>query len=166
MSKKLNNRLAVKIATDSRYKFLKNGTIKKLGSDGKYRAIGTERHGYNVITYAGTKLVTARVLVAKGLIDAGFDATSAVDFLNRKIVAHVNGNSLDDSRKNIYTTRPSLLEREKTKRLSQKQIDRMIELFFDGFSVAKIARRFRRKISRSNVSRVIRRELGIETVGG
>ena len=166
-SKVRNNQLAVKLASDRRYKFQKNGVIKKLGSDGKFREVGTERHGYNVLTYKGKKIVVARAITAKELLNLGYAPEVAAEILGRRVVVRKNGKSLDDRIKNLYATYPSYVVREEgTKRLSQKQVDRMVELFFDGFSVAKIARRFRRKISRSHVSRVIRRELGIETVGG
>lgn len=155
------NRMAVKAAADKNYKFQRNGIIKKRFADGKFRKIGSTRHGYNVFTYRGYKLVSARVLVAKGLLDAGHSVESAVEFLNRKVVARVS-DTLDDSRRNLYTTRPHLLKREDVKRLSRTQIDKMVNYFCEGYSVAKIARRFRRKISRSHVSKVIKRELGME----
>jgi len=166
-SKARNTKLAVKLASDRRYKFQKNGTVKKLGSDGKFREVGTERHGYNVLTYRGTKIVTARALVAKLYLDRGFAPKAATDLLLQSVVVRKNGKSLDDRINNLASLSPFLVPRVKAaKRLSQKQIDRMIELFFEGFSVAKIARRFRRKVSRSYVSTIIKRELGIETIGG
>lgn len=165
-SKQALNRMVVRAATDKNYKFQKNGIIKKRFVDGKFREIGSTRHGYNVFTYRGYKLVSARVLVAKGLLDSGFSVEGAVEFLNRKVVVRRNGETLNDSVNNIYTTRPAYVPRDKVRRLSQKQIDRMVELFFDGNSVAKIARRFRRKISRSHVSSVIKRELGLQTLEG
>ena len=64
-SKTQNNKLAVTVAASSRYKIQKNGVIRKLMSTGKYRTIGTETHGYNVITVGGKKIVTARILAAK-----------------------------------------------------------------------------------------------------
>lgn len=164
-SKIVNNRLAVKLATDSRYRFQKNGVVKKIGSDGKFRVVGTERHGYNVVTYLGTKIVVARVYAAQEMLEVGFTPDGAAIALKNFVVERVNGISLDDRKTNLYVARPSEIKREDTKRLTQKQIDRMVELFFDGFSVAKIARRFHRKISRSHVSRIIRRELNLETVG-
>ena len=158
-SKARNNKLAVKLATDGRYKIQKNGAVKKLGSDGKFREVGTTRHGYNVVSYGGKKVVVARAAYAKKLLDLGYDKAQITGFLSARSIFRANGVSLDDTSKNlsgIATTR------ETTKRLSRKQIDRMVDLFCEGFSVAKIARRFRRKISRSHISRVIKRELGVE----
>jgi len=165
-SKATNNKLAVQLATDRRYKIQKNGVIKKLRSDGKYAEVGTERHGYNVVSYKGTKIVTARAVAAKILVELyGFDTSTAAQELQKYVMLRKNGTSLDDSMKNLRAVLPKQLTRGVTKRLSQKQIDTMVGLFCEGYSVAKIARRFRRKISRSHVSRVIRKELGIETVG-
>lgn len=165
-SKAQNNKLAVTVAASSRYKIQKNGVIKKLMSTGKYRAIGTERHGYNVITVGGKKIVTARILAAKEYLQRGYSPQQIVTILNNKVVVRRNGKSLDDRKANLAAVNSTAsIRKETTKRLTQKQIDRMVELFFDGYSVAKIARRFRRKISRSHISRIIRKELGIQTVG-
>lgn len=157
-SKTQNNKLAVQLATDSRYKIQKNGTVKKRGSDGKFRLVGTTRHGYNVVTYKGKKIVVARAIAAKKYLDAAFTKEFVTNYLAEMSVFRKNGNTLDDSRKNLTSITP---KREVTKRLTRKQIDRMVELFCDGYSVAKIARRFRRKISRSHLSSVIKRELGL-----
>lgn len=158
-SKARLNKLAVKLASDSRYKFQKNGVVKKRSSDGKYREVGTTRHGYNVISYGGTRVVTARAIIAKLLLDAGHSANSIEVTLNARSVYRKNGFSLDDKLTNLVPHNPG---RSESKRLSRKQINRMVDLFCEGFSVAKIARRFRRKISRSHISRVIKRELGVE----
>lgn len=166
ISKQALNRMVVRAATDKNYKFQKNGIIKKRFANGKFREIGSTRHGYNVFTYRGYKLVSARVLVAKGLLDLGASVESVVELLNRRVVVRSNGDTSNDSVENIYTDFPAYVPRDEVRRLSQKQIDRMVELFFDGNSVAKIARRFRRKISRSHVSSVIKRELGIKTLEG
>lgn len=161
-SKARNNKLAIQLATDGRYKIQKNGTVKKRSADGTYRAIGTTRHGYNVVTYKGKKVVVARAIAAKRYIDAGYTAESTLVNLSRVVVHRKNGTSLDDRQANLRNLYPTLVPREETKRLTQKQKDRMVELFCEGFSVAKIARRFRRRISRSHVSKVIKRELGVE----
>lgn len=158
-SKARNNKLAVKLATDSRYKIQKNGAIKKLGSDGKFREVGTTRHGYNVVSYKGKKVVVARAVYAKKLLELGYDQTQITGFLYARPIFRKNGVSLNDAAKNLTGYNPG---REPSKRLTRKQIDRMVELFCEGFSVAKIARRFRRKISRSYISSVIKRELGME----
>lgn len=158
-SKARNNKLAVKLATDNRYKFQKNGAVKKLGSDGKFREVGTTRHGYNVVSYNGKKVVVARAAYAKKLLELGYDKAQITGFLSARSIFRTNGVSLDDSAKNLSGIPTS---RESTKRLSRKQIDRMVELFCEGYSVAKIARRFRRRISRSHISSVIKRELGME----
>lgn len=158
-SKTRNNKLALELATDRRYKIQKNGTVKKLGYDGKYREVGTTRHGYNVVSYKGKKIVVARVIVAKKYYDLGVSTPNILGLLSKEVVVRKNGVSLDDRTKNLYDTLPSLVSREETKRLTRKQIARMVELFYEGYSVAKIARRFRRKTSRSHVSTVIKREL-------
>lgn len=159
-SKARNNKLAVKLATDSRYKIQKNGAIKKLGSDGKFREVGTTRHGYNVVSYKGKKVVVARAVYAKKLLELGYDQTQITGFLYARPIFRKNGVSLNDAAKNLTGYNPG--REEGTKRLSRKQIDRMVALFCEGYSVAKIARRFRRRISRSHISSVIKRELGME----
>lgn len=162
-SKVHNNKLAVQVATDRRYKVQKNGTVRKLRSDGKYHVVGTTRHGYNVISYKGKKIVTARVIRALMFLEYGYRPESVVDLLNDTVVVHENGVSLDDRRANLAGAYPGGIRREGTvKRFTQKQKDRMVELFCEGFSVAKIARRFRRKISRSHISKIIKHELGVE----
>ncbi|OQW47368.1 MAG: hypothetical protein A4S09_05070 [Proteobacteria bacterium SG_bin7] len=155
-----NNKLAVRLALDPRYKVQKNGTIKKKGADGKYRTLGTERHGYQVITYKGKKLVVGRIVYAQRLLNAGYGTKFVAKYLGSTVVERENGFSLDDHDNNLRGRSPGQVKREKTKRLTRKQIDRMVDLFCAGYSVAKIARRFRRKISRSHISRVIRKELG------
>lgn len=163
-SKVRNNILALKLASDTRYKFQKNGVIKKRGADGKYREVGTERHGYRVISYQGTKIVAARAIAAKYYLDEGkYSVEDVLSVLATRVLVRRNGVSTDDRRTNLVDLYPRFVSRNETKRLSRRQIDRMVELFTEGFSVAKIARRFRRRISRSNISRVIRRELGVET---
>ena len=164
MSKVRNNKLALKLAADRRYKIQRNGVIKKLGSDGKFREVGTERHGYRVVTYNGTKLVIARVMAAKGLTNSNVDTKQAIKALNTKLITRKNAITTDDRAVNLGVALPGRVKREVTKRLSQKQIARMLELFFDGFSVAKIARRFHRRISRSHVSKLIKRELNLDTL--
>ncbi len=159
-SKARNNKLAVKLATDSRYKIQKNGSVKKLGSDGKFREVGTTRHGYNVVSYGGKKVVVARAAYAKKLLDLGYDKSQITGFLYERPIYRKNGVSLNDSAKNLTGYNPG--REDGAKRLTRKQIDRMVDLFCEGFSVAKIARRFRRRISRSHISRVIKRELGVE----
>jgi hypothetical protein len=156
-----NNKLAVQLALDSRYKVQKNGVIKKKGSDGKYQTLGSERHGYQVITYKGTKLVVGRVVYAQRLLTLGYSPIFASKYLGATVVQRENGISLDDRNNNLRGRNPGQVKREKTKRLTRNQIDRMVALFCAGNSVAKIARRFRRKISRSHISRVIKKELGV-----
>lgn len=158
-SKVRNNQLAVQLASDTRYKVQKNGAIKKRGSDGKFREVGTTRHGYNVVSYKGKKVVVARVLYAKNFLDNGYERKDIANAMLTRRIFRKNGISLDDSRKNLSTFN---YNQEPAKRLTRKQIDRMVELFCEGFSVAKIARRFRRKISRSYLSTIIKRELGVE----
>lgn len=158
-SKARNNKLAIQLATDSRYKIQKNGTVRKRTATGTYRAVGTTRHGYNVVSYKGKKVVVARAIAAKKYLDSGFTKEFVASYLSEMSIFRRNGVSLDDSRKNLTAIAPT---RETTKRLTRKQIDRMVELFCEGFSVAKIARRFRRRISRSYLSSIIKRELGVE----
>lgn len=160
-SKIRNNKLALQLATDRRYKIQKNGTVKKLGADGKFRTVGTTRHGYNVVTYKGKKIVVARAIAAKAYAEAGYSTEFILGTLSQRVVVRKNGTSLDDRRVNLVDLYPSRVPREETKRLTRSQIDRMVALFCEGYSVAKIARRFRRRINRSHVSTVIKRELGI-----
>lgn len=158
IAKVRNTKLAVRLARDPNYKVQKNGVIKKRGSDGKFREVGSERHGYQVVTYKGVKLVVGRVVMAKELLRS-YGQPFATKFLYKNRVLRKNGISLDDSRVNVTFT--AVRTKRKVKALSQAQIDRMVNLFCEGYSVAKIARRFRRKISRSHLSRIIKRELGV-----
>jgi transposase len=156
-----NNRLAVKLALDPFYKVQKNGIIKKKGADGKYRTLHGERHGYRIVVYKGKKLVVGRVVYAQRLLETGLSAKEVSERLGKIVVERKNGVSLDDRLNNLAGKSPGKVRRGKMKRLSKEQIELMVKLFRSGHSVAKIARRFRRKISRSHLSRIIKRELGV-----
>lgn len=158
VAKTTNTKLAVRLARDVNYKVQKNGSIRKKGSDGKYRPVGWERHGYKVVNYKNKYVVVGRVVLAKYLLDLGYDAKATVGYLNQKRVFRKNKVSLDDSLKNV--TLRKLTSKRKLKPLTEAQIRKMVILFCEGHSVAKIARRFKRKISRSYLSRIIKRELG------
>jgi hypothetical protein len=160
-----NNFLATQLAQSKLYKVQKNGVIKKLSSDGKYRIVGTERHGYNVVTYKGVKLVTARALAAKAMFLKGYGTQTITNVLKQIVVARKNGISTDDKITNLQAVQAGHVARRAPARpLNRKQISKMVALFCAGYSVAQIARRFRRKVSRSHISALIRKELGIPNV--
>jgi hypothetical protein len=159
IAKVRNTKLAVSLARDSNYKVQKNGVIKKKGADGKFRTVGSERHGYQVVNYRGVRVVVGRVVRALRLLDFGYSSERTTELLLNNRVFRKNGVSLDDSYSNVRFGRTKLTRKAKT--LSRTQIDKMVALFCEGYSVAKIARRFRRKISRSHLSRIIKRELGV-----
>jgi hypothetical protein len=151
-----NDKLILQMLRDPRYKIQVNGVIKKMNNKGKFERIGWERHGYTAVTYKGATLVAGRVVYAKTNIGTDIFGKQR---LAQKSVNRLNGKSLDDSANNLSTVVG--LQRKKAKRLSRQQVDKIVALFCEGNSVAKIARRFRRKISRSHLSRIIRRELGV-----
>jgi hypothetical protein len=158
IGKEANNKLAVAMARDRNYRFLKNGKIQKF-IGGKFRTIGTERHGYTVVTYKGKKLVAARVIAARKYLDLSVGNYDSQVLLNNRVIVHKNGRTLDNRVKNLVDLYPAYVPREETKRLTKAQITAMVALFKKGNSVAKIARRFKRKISRSHLSQVIKRNL-------
>lgn len=157
-----NNKLLVKLAQDKAYRFLKNGTIQKRGADGKFRSVGYDRHGYTVVRYKGKSLVAARALAVKEALNEGALPTLISNLLSNTVILHKNRKSSDNRVINLKPTRAGKYPKTKKKALSAEQIERMVALFCEGLSVAKIARRFRRKISRSHISRIIKRELGVE----
>jgi hypothetical protein len=157
-----NNKLLVKLAQDRSYRFLKNGTVQKKGSDGKFRTVGSDRHGYTVVQYRGKKLVVARAIAVREALNEGATGTLISKLLTNTVILHKNRKSADNRVVNLRPTRAGKYPKTQKRGLTAAQIEKMVALFCEGFSVAKIARRFRRKVSRSYISRIIKRELGVE----
>lgn len=157
-----NNKLLVKLAQDRNYRFLKNGKIQKKGSDGKFRTIGSDRHGYTVIRYGGKKLVAARALAAHEALNEGATKTLISKALANTVIFHKNRKSTDNRISNLKPIAAGKYPKTQKRGLTNAQMEKMVALFCEGYSVAKIARRFRRKLSRSYISRIIKRKLGAE----
>jgi hypothetical protein len=157
-----NNKLLVKLAQDRRYRFLKNGTVQKKGSDGKFRTVGSDRHGYTVVHYRGKKLVAARAIAVREALNEGANGTLISKILTNTVIFHKNRKSDDNRVVNLRPIRAGKYPKTQKRGLTADQIKKMVALFCKGYSVAKIARRFRRKISRSYISRIIKRELNVE----